>query len=130
MSETKDWLAVGAKVAAVSNDRRNRSVRFATVERIGKRDVVLNDGQRFSAKYLTRQEGGTYGWSVVLLPADDPAVAKLRQEIYRSNLETLARSKCREFALGRGNAFDVILALAPLTGVADEIAALDAKAAQ
>lgn len=126
-----DWLTVGAVVASVTHDRSSNSVRRARVARIGKRDVVLDNDERFPVRTLVRREGGTWSTRVSrLMRADDPHVVDTLAGIRQQNLRAAAINACNEFgrtgSVGGSSvcAADVILALAPLTGVADEIAAL------
>lgn len=128
-----NWIPKGGdRVAVVRNDRHFKSVQFRTVERVGKRDIVLDDGQRFSAARLAREEGGAWGWTVRLMDPDCPFVAKLKAEIAHDRKVAAARGACDRFARREAGvtAFDVILALAPLTGLADVIAALPVEGQQ
>ena len=84
MSERPDWLHPGAEVAVLhtrhgqSGGRINRT----TVDRIGKRDVVLADGQRFNVNRLRRHPGNTWdGRTEELVAADDPKVEAVRRGI-------------------------------------------------
>ena len=120
-----EWLTVGARVASVSGTRfAGRRIRFAKVDRIGNRDVVLDDGQRFNVTRLSRTDGGAWGTTTVLMSADDPRVAEWVEEIRRDRLVTSAKVAADNFRLGKIQAFEAILALAPLTGVEAEIRAL------
>jgi hypothetical protein len=73
-----DWLFVGAEVATFGYgaSRRFGNASFSTVTKIGKRDVVLADGQRFNVRSLSRNTGGTWGNTTYLLPRNDEKVAK------------------------------------------------------
>lgn len=124
-----EWLTPGARVATVTHDRdRFTSVRPGVVARVGKRDVVLDDDRRFNVNRLESRPGGTWSTaSTVLVSADDPLVRRARDEIRRRNERNKAEDTCLAFAHGGINApvaADVILALAPFTGVEDEIRAL------
>lgn len=122
------WLTVGAKVATLQSGWRQHGHRpkFAIVERVGKRDAVLDDGQRFNVHRLERREGGAWGWTVKLLPAEHPIIAEALEEWRHRRRVQRARTACEDFRFGRNNvtAAEVILACAPLTGVGDKIAAL------
>jgi hypothetical protein len=128
MSSEREWLKVGAEVVTLRSDWRTNghAPKSATVEKIGKRDVVLDNGERFNVNRLSRQQGGTWGWTVGLLPADSPVVAEARAAAIHREKLWRAKAACEDFRYDKGEttAADVILALAPLTGRADEIAAL------
>lgn len=127
MSE-REWLAPGAEVAMLRSDWRNKlfAPTLARVVKVGKRDVVLDNGERFNATRLRRREGGDWGWTVALLPASAPVVAEAQAAYDHERLVNRAKLACENFRNGKGEttAADVILACAPLTGRADEIAAL------
>lgn len=131
MSDEREWLTVGASVASVTHYRDSSSIRYAKVDRIGKRDVVLDNGERFRVRDLTRHDGDT--WSLRtsrLMRRDDPHVIKTAEKIRHKNMLHAALNACEEFRYtgsvrgSKVSAADVILALAPLTGVEDEIRAL------
>lgn len=78
MTETTipDWLHVGARVACHTIGLlRAQRVTFATVTKIGKRDVVLDNGSRFNVNHLSRSTGA-YSPTTYLKPTDDPAVLR------------------------------------------------------
>lgn len=76
---TPDWLYVGADVVEFTPSRGLGGGRIipAKVDRIGKRDVVLDNGHRYNAINL-RKKNGTWEPSTEVLPADDERVAKAR----------------------------------------------------
>ena len=120
-----DWLTVGARVASVRSVDygRTQEVKFAHVDRIGKRDVVLDDGERFNVTRLTRSEG-SWGATTALMDANDPRVAMFVEQQRVRRARTSAIYAGGQFRQGKASAADVILALAPLTGVEAEIRAL------
>lgn len=125
------WTPVpGEKVAVLrSHDYgRSRSVAYATVDRVGKRDIVLDDGRRFRVSDLEEQgNGGTWVSSrSSLIEVDAPVVAVVEREQAHRRLLQDAQTACENFCYGREGvtAADTILALAPLTGIASEIEAL------
>jgi hypothetical protein len=127
----KEWTpVVGESVAMVRTDRHARSVRPAIVKRIGKRDVIVEspDGteHRFRVNGLDRHDGGTWGWTSLLMQPSDPFVVKLRRDIARENQIRAAKNVCEDFAMNRKGvtAHDVLVAVAPLTGLRDQIAGL------
>lgn len=128
MGSVPKWLVVGTKVATLRDDwkRNNIAPVFTTIDRVGKRDVVLTNGERFNISRLQRQDGGTWGHVVALLPPDAPAVVGAQAAHEHNEKVWRAKTACEDFRFNRRDltAVDVILALAPLTGRADEIAAL------
>ena len=125
-----EWVAVGATVASLRSDWRGYQsgpVR-GVITKIGKRDIVLDNGQRFNRRSLRRSEGGAWGRTYALLSEDDPAVREATVEATRRLLKAKAQRAADEWRLGKVSAFDVVLAFAPLTGVANEILALDHRA--
>ena len=57
-----DWLVPGAK-AVILQPFNHGSMRAesVTIERVMKRDVVLSNGDRFSAHRLQKKVGGSWG---------------------------------------------------------------------
>lgn len=123
-----DWLQVGADVATLRSDWRTTSHRpkFARVVRIGKRDIVLDDGQRFNVTRLDRREGGDWGWRVRLLPVDAPVVIEAQERAENAERVWKAKVAAEDWRFNKNGVqpADVILALAALTGVESEIRAL------
>jgi hypothetical protein len=114
---TPDWLTPGAAVASVTDRRGSMRVARSTVERIGKRDVVLANGERFNARTQRRNEGGGWGWTVELLPADDPRVAATEAAIRESRARSHAITAVDEWRIAAGAGRDprpVIKAMAAL----------------
>lgn len=134
MSDDTAWLEVGAEVATLRSDWKTNGHRpqFAKVARIGKRDVVLDDEQRFNVTRLQRREGGTWGWTVALMPRDARVVREAMDAWRLRQIRNRAATACENYRYGKDGTspVDVILALAPLTGVAEEIAALFANPRQ
>lgn len=60
---------------------------FGVVKSVGKRDIVLESGARFSVRDQTRSVGGTWGTLYRLAAADDPDV-----------VERLTEEKIRRYA--------------------------------
>ena len=127
-TESAEWLHVGAEVATMRSDHRSHghAPTFAKVAKIGKRDVVLDDGQRFNVSRLDRREGGDWGWTVRLLPADAPVVTEAVERYRHQQKVSRAKAAAEDWRFGKNGVqpVDVILALAPLTGVEAEIRAL------
>jgi hypothetical protein len=85
-----EWLTVGATVAYISGGHRSERVTEATVDKIGKRDVVVTvDGrtEKFNigrtmavgdVRWLRRSGTGSWDRGVDLAPLDDPKVAEYR----------------------------------------------------
>lgn len=87
---------VGDAVVSLASGGMGGPYRIAdsTVARIGKRDLVLANGERFNAASLTRRNG-TWDPSTRCLHPDDPEVARARLANLRAS---------RQSAVGR--AFD------------------------
>jgi hypothetical protein len=115
-AEVPTWLTPGAEVASISPHRNVRVAR-TTVDRIGKRDVVLTNGERFPVKGLRRSEGGTWGWTVELVPASDPRVAALESEIRTSRLRGRALTALEEWRVGAGEKTDPRVPIAALAAL-------------
>lgn len=79
-----DWLVVGAEVGTYSPSDF-ASVKASTITKIGKRDVVLADGQRFNVNSLSRS-AGTWGRTTYLTAANDPRFVRAQAEQYRRNV--------------------------------------------
>lgn len=123
-----EWLTVGAEVATLTSEWKRHGSRptFAKVARIGKRDVVLDDEQRFNITRLERRNGGVWDGVTRLLPVDAPVVREALDSWRYRQMVNRAKVAAENWRTGRDgtSAADVVLALAPLTGRADEIAAL------
>lgn len=76
MTEDPRWLVAGARVAVIGGPLSARVERITMhrISRLTKRDVVLENGDRFSRSRLTRQVGGSYGPSYRLADAADDLV--------------------------------------------------------
>jgi hypothetical protein len=116
---TPAWCQVGSTVAIVNASaasRSTRSVKMATVLRIGKRDIVLDNDMRFRVDGLDRRVGGTWGHVEKLADPTSEAVLELRAEIEHDRLVWKAKVKAEDFRYDRNGvtAEDVIRALAPL----------------
>ncbi len=69
-------VAPGTEVAIV--ELGGRGFNFATVKTVGKRDIVLDNGDRYRVTDQRRHVGGTWGTTWYLATPDDPHVARLR----------------------------------------------------
>ena len=101
MSEPPTWLFVGAELAVYTPSRWNNgggTIRAAKVVKIGKRDIVLEDGERFNVNNyrasddeIRRQSSGSYGPGWYLTHPLHPNLALIRrtnrQNRLRANLE-------------------------------------------
>lgn len=74
-----EWLVAGAR-AAIYNGGRGKidqvKVTLVTVEKIGKRDVVLSNRDRYHLPRLSKDVGGAWGTTNYLVPADDARVVQ------------------------------------------------------
>lgn len=128
MSADEWFPEVGEHVVRVRNDRHSKSVIADTVDRIGKRDIVLASGERFRVRDLKQQNGSDYStWYASLMHPGDPFVTKLREEILHGKAVSAARNACYDYIDRKADVtpYDVILALAPLTGLKDVVAEWD-----
>jgi hypothetical protein len=66
------WLTEGGTVAVDDS----HTVTFGTVARITKRDVVLDDGQRFSRARLSHSADGSWGRTKLLRNPSDQVVVR------------------------------------------------------
>lgn len=82
MAERPAWLVPGTNVAVVTQGGAlsGTTVRFSTIDRVLKRDVVLANGDRFNADTLLRTgERVPWGPLVRLMLPDAPEVARALQ---------------------------------------------------
>ncbi|RDI32429.1 hypothetical protein DEU38_103162 [Rhodococcus sp. AG1013] len=88
-TELPDWLTIGAPVAVVEPGRR---VALDTVKSIGKRDIVLTNGDRFNRNrfrdggFCVHTERGFRASASWLLPRDHPMVRDTRAELHGFSL--------------------------------------------
>ena len=84
-----DWMVPGTAVAVLHSGRATERVDHATIDRVLKRDVVLDNGERFNADRPWRRRGSAWDGTDELLCADDPRVlaALDRAEFQRSKSE-------------------------------------------
>ena len=123
MSETPDWLVVGAEVAELDTTWRGYAPApvLTTIAKIGKRDVVLANGNRFNVNRLRRNIGGAWGRSIKLLPASDPEVTEAMRAALQRRMKDRALGSVDAYRKGECSALDVVLSFAPLTAFGDEI---------
>lgn len=86
--ETRDWLQAGKRAAVVTAGWHS-SVKFRRIEKVGKRDIVLADGSRWSAAHLGRS-GDRYGGQKLDDP-DSPRVLELLRDQQARELRNQAR---------------------------------------
>lgn len=132
-TDDREWLRVGADVATLTSEWKRVGARptFAKIARIGKRDIVLDDDQRFNASRLERRNGGAWDGVTKLMRRDAPVVAEALDVWRYQQIVSRAKVAAENWRYGRDGTCpaDVVLALAPLTGREDEIRALFAKPA-
>ena len=109
----------GKQVAILANGRG--TVQYAHVKSVGKRDIVLDDGQRFSVATQQRRTGGTWGTSWRLAEPDDPTVLEIRR---RNRIRNTAR-KLAEVAqaVAAGRAVNEVEAAAEIAALAATVEA-------
>lgn len=115
---TGGWPAVGDRVAEVTYHRWSGggSVTFATVTKAGARDIVLDNGRRYSRKTL-RPQGDSFGPE--LAPADHPSIDEIRMANRRIAAVAAVRDAHDEWSRHKGRA-----GLDELISAAQAIAAL------
>lgn len=99
-TDLPDWLYVGAPVATYTNGSQGGFGQggwsTSTVTKIGKRDIVLENGKRFNVTHYQCREGGTWGQTYILCPRTDETFLRVKRErtIYRDShtVETLMRT--------------------------------------
>ena len=131
-SELPTWVQIDAEVASLTRGRhRWEAVRFARVESVNARRITLDNGEEFPTRTLTRREGDLWeGRDVRLFSATDDLVTRVHDELAHAALKDHAQAVANLYAFPgqlrdpRPTEADLILALAPLTGVAEEIRAL------
>ena len=146
MSGDEAWLHVGAEVAEVSSPGgigARRTVRTSTITKIGKRDVVLANGNRYNVTQVGRsgwdrtgspcirfRGGDTWDRSIRLLfPADAPEVAEARNAATVAAAIGRARGLCEVIDKGlRGVVDAATLDAAVVT--AEDLASEMRKAAE
>lgn len=111
-AEVPPWLVVGAEVAIVWR-RYDMAHRLVRVERFTPTRVVLSGNAGwFPLKTLTREAGGTWGWTERLAPLDDPDVSEsMKEERLSRTFSTLIR---RAEALRRNSDADEVRVVAQL----------------
>lgn len=115
----------GKKVACVPLGQG--AMTFSVVKSVGKRDIVLESGARFSVHDQTRRAGGTWGTTYQLADVDSPGVlARVRESKirrYASQVADLAQ------AISAGNSKDQprdVAKIAALVGRLTELTELAA----
>ena len=88
----RPWLQPGAPVVIMNtNGWHSRICGTATIEKVGKRDVVLTSGRRFRVQDLHEQGRNRYHADQIADPAD-PRVREIRAEAKRQATENAART--------------------------------------
>ena len=99
MSE-HDWLVPGREVVALYTGFRSSVAFKTTIERVTQRDVILANGRRYSARWLTETGSGRYS-GPVLYPSDHPTVLEIRAERERESAFAALEDAVREVARNR-----------------------------
>jgi hypothetical protein len=79
--QVPDWIYPGAEVAEWTDGRGSGStgsVALTVVKSVGKRYVVLANGNRYDLHHLSRYTGGSWGYSYQLARLDDPDVLRVQ----------------------------------------------------
>lgn len=105
----RDWLVPGAEAVVLQPwDRGALRAQSVVVERVLKRDVVLNNGDRFNKDTLEKKIGGSWGTILYLVQPDDPRVAKTHRLITERRLRDRAKSAYEEWNRGKATPSAVI----------------------
>lgn len=125
-----DWLVPGAEVAEFSPRRQTHGghIETTTIARVLARDVVLANGHRYNADRLSKSNGSTWDPPTVLLPADDPKIARAREANRLSRTASVAIAEAEkltraisEYRYGKGGIGAVEQRLAALTSAVEVI---------
>jgi hypothetical protein len=98
---------VGDVVAVACFDKWAMSLHRATVTKVGKRDLVLNSGERFPVRSLARHSD-SWGPTEYIVPVDDPRLPELRQEIRGQRALRAAMHAAEAWMNGAGVGHDPI----------------------
>ncbi len=96
-----EWMTPGAEVAVLgsSHGKPYGSITRTTIKTVGKRDIVLDNGDRFNKDRPIIHPGGQ--WSTAtseLMAADDPRVAAMREANAIQNRKVAARNLVDDLA--------------------------------
>lgn len=111
MTTDTSWITEGARIAVHSRGHFQRRVRFATIARLTKTQIVLDDGERFNRETLRPVGDKSITWrteTTELLPLDDPQVRDTRALNQLASLRSKVDARCKDF---RGDADEVLAAL-------------------
>jgi hypothetical protein len=123
---------VGDVVAVACFEPRAMSLRRATVTKVGKRDLVLDSGDRFPVRSL-RRVSDSWGPTDCVVPVDDPRLPELRQKIRDWHARRVAMRAADEWMKGSGVGKDpapVVKAFAALLPADKRDAVLNALGAE
>lgn len=97
------WLTVGAEVVELTQHHHGGTgnIKRSTVQKIGKRDVVLANGSRFNVERLRKSQNSSWDPSTELLSPDDPRVQRVSDANRRSHLFGRADDAWTEFRRAR-----------------------------
>lgn len=113
----EDWIEVGAEVASVARGQ-HRKVTFSRISRIGKRWLILENGEKFHILGLDRQEGGLVGGVTYrLYQPGNPIVQNVLLDIEARSTMRAALKAAEDFVANPSpeNAEVTIKALLPFT---------------
>lgn len=116
-NEFLPWICKGTEVASVRLGQ-NRLVTYSKIDRVGKRYLFLENGEKFHALGLDRQVGGLVGGTNYrLYKADDPLLAEIELDIAVKKTMNAAATLATEFSTNPtvGLAEDLVQLLIPFT---------------
>lgn len=111
MADRPDWLVPGQQVVLLTPARMSGAprLRFVTIDRVLKRDLVCDDGTRVNADQRRIRSGDAWSPDTVLLHPDDPEVAKARDAIAKARTKAQVHQLGEQLEqLGRGREDDVL----------------------
>lgn len=100
---SKDWVVPGAEVVLITHDSHYgyTSARRTTIARVGKRDVVLENGSRVNVETLRQSDPYRYSTRhTYLVPAGHEDVEKALFDIRRKVKRNKARTTADSFFSG------------------------------
>lgn len=125
-TDHRPWLQPGADVVLINTAGWNsRIAGQGTIDRVGKRDVVLTSGRRFRLSDLHEQGRSVYHADQIAA-ADDPRVVEIRAEDRRRAADVAARKAIDTWHYDRTNRVHLRAAIDALTAL-DGLLALDGE---
>ena len=96
-----EWIKPGAEAAILgsSHGKPYGSITRTTIKTVGKRDIVLDNGDRFNRARPIKHPGGQWSTATCeLMAADDPRVTEMRAANRIQNRKVAARNLADDLA--------------------------------